>query len=158
MAERTSYRDFACSTAQSLEIVGEWWTLLIIRDVFFGIHRFDDFQRRLGVSRSVLTNRLNRLVDEGILATREYQSRPPRVEYVLTDKGADLFPVLVALQQWGDRWASPEPPVVLRHRGCGKLSRPHLVCSACGDRVRAADMEAEPGPGGSDPSQLPPEP
>ena len=155
MAERTSYRDFACSTAQSLEIVGEWWTLLIVRDAFFGVRRFEDFQRRLGVSRSVLANRLNRLVDEDVLTTHEYSTRPPRVEYVLTEKGRDLFPVLVALQQWGDRWASPKPPVVLRHRDCGKLSRPHLVCSACGERISAADMTAAPGPGATDPNMLP---
>ena len=156
MAERTSYKDFACSTAQSLEVVGEWWTLLIVRDAFFGVRRFEDFQRRLGISRSVLTNRLNRLVEEGIIATRQYETRPPRVEYILTEKGADLFPVLVALQQWGDRWASPKPPVVLRHLGCRKLTRPHLVCSACGERIGPQDVTAEPGPGASDPNMLPP--
>jgi DNA-binding HxlR family transcriptional regulator len=155
MAERTSFKDFSCSTAQALELVGEWWTLLIVRDAFFGVRRFDEFQRRLGVSRSVLTNRLNRMVEEGILETRAYETRPPRVEYLLTQKGEDLFPVLVALQQWGDRWASAKPPVVLRHRGCGKLSRPHLVCSACGERVTARDMTAAPGPGASDPNMLP---
>jgi DNA-binding HxlR family transcriptional regulator len=156
MAERTSYRDFACSTAQALEIVGEWWTLLIMRDAFFGVRRFEDFQRRLGVSRSVLTNRLKRLVEEGVLTTREYEHRPPRVEYLLTKKGADLFPVLVALQQWGDRWASPKPPVVLTHRACGKLTKPYLSCSACGERIRAEDVVPSPGPGGSDPNMLPP--
>lgn len=156
MAERTSFRDFACSTAQALEVVGEWWTLLLVRDAFFGVRRFEDFQRRLGISRSVLTNRLNRLVDEGVLETSLYETRPPRVEYSLTKKGADLFPVLVALQQWGDRYASDKPPVVLRHRGCGKLTRPHLVCSACGERVAATDVTAASGPGGSDPDMLPP--
>jgi DNA-binding HxlR family transcriptional regulator len=155
MAERTSFTDFACSTAQALEVVGEWWTLLIVRDAFFGVRRFEDFQRRLGISRSVLTNRLNRLVDEGVLSTHQYETRPPRVEYVLTKKGADLFPVLVALQQWGDRWASSKPPVVLRHRHCGKLTRPHLVCSACGEQIHAQDIAAAPGPGASDPNMLP---
>ena len=155
MAERTSFKDFVCSTAQALELVGEWWTLLIVRDAFFGVRRFDEFQRRLGVSRSVLTNRLNRLVEEGILETRAYETRPLRVEYLLTQKGEDLFPVLVALQQWGDRWASAKPPVVLRHRGCGKLSRPYLVCSSCGERVAARDMTAAPGPGAADPNMLP---
>ena len=158
MAERTSFKDFACSTAQTLEIVGEWWTLLIVRDAFFGIRRFEDFQRRLGVSRSVLTNRLNRLIEEGILDTRQYEMRPPRVEYVLTKKGADLFPVLIALQQWGDRWASAKPPVVLRHRSGGKLSQPYLACSSCGERISPQDMVAAPGPGASDPNMLPPEP
>lgn len=155
MAERTSYKDFACSVAQALEIVGEWWTLLIVRDAFFGVRRFEDFQRRLGVSRSVLTNRLNRLVDEGVFATREYETRPRRVEYLLTDKGRDLFPVLIALQQWGDSWANEKPPVVLRHRACGKRSRPQLVCSACGEPVTARDLIAERGPGASDPNMLP---
>jgi DNA-binding HxlR family transcriptional regulator len=155
MAERTSFRDFACSTAQALEVVGEWWTLLLVRDAFFGVRRFEDFQRRLGISRSVLTNRLNRLVDEGVLETRQYEARPPRVEYLLTRKGADLFPVLVALQQWGDRYAGDKPPVVLRHRGCGRLTRPRLVCSACGERVSAQDVTPAPGPGASDPDMLP---
>ena len=153
--QRKSFEDMACSVAHSLEVVGEWWTLLIVRDAFFGVRRFEDFQRRLGVSRSVLTNRLNRLVDEGVLMTRQYETRPPRVEYLLTDKGADLFPVLVALQQWGDRHASAKPPVVLRHRACGRLSRPFLICSACGERISAADMTASPGPGASDPNMLP---
>ena len=155
MAERTSFQDFACSTAQTLEVIGEWWTLLLVRDAFFGVRRFEDFQRRLGISRSVLTNRLNRLVEEGVLETRQYETRPPRLEYLLTKKGADLFPVLVALQQWGDRYASDKPPVVLRHRGCGKLTRPHLVCSACGEKVTAEDVTAAPGPGASDPNMLP---
>ncbi len=155
MAERTSFEDFACSTAQALEVVGEWWTLLLIRDAFFGVRRFEDFQRRLGLSRSVLTNRLNRLVAEGVLSARPYSTRPPRDEYLLTDKGVDLFPVLVALQQWGDRWASPQPPVVLRHRGCGQLSQPTLVCSECAEPVAAQDMTAEPGPGAVDPHMLP---
>jgi DNA-binding HxlR family transcriptional regulator len=156
MAERTSYQDFACSTAQTLEIVGEWWTLLLVRDAFFGVRRFEDFQRRLGISRSVLTNRLHRLVEEGVLETRLYETRPARVEYLLTKKGADLFPVLVALQQWGDRHASEKPPVVLRHHTCGRLTKPHLVCSACGDHVTAEDVTAAPGPGASDPNMLPP--
>ena len=155
MAERTSFEDFACSTAQTLEVVGDWWTLLIVRDAFFGVRRFDDFQRRLGLSRSVLANRLAKLVAKGILDTAEYEHRPPRVEYFLTKKGADLFPVLVAMQQWGDQWASPKPPVVLRHHGCGKRTRPALVCSACGERVGPADVTAEPGPGGTDPNMLP---
>ena len=156
MAERTSFKDFACSTAQTLEIVGEWWTLLIVRDAFFGVRRFEHFQRRLGVSRSILTNRLHRLLEEGILDTHQYENRPPRVEYVLTKKGADLFPVLIALQQWGDQWASAKPPVVLRHRNCGKLSKPYLVCSACGERISPQDINAAPGPGASDPNMLPP--
>ena len=155
MAERSSYKDFACSTAQALEVVGEWWTLLIVRDAFFGVRRFEDFQRRLGVSRSVLATRLSRLVETGVLERSEYETRPPRVEYLLTEMGRDLFPVLVSLQRWGDRWASAKPPVVLRHRTCGKRTHPELVCSACRAPIGAHDTIAEPGPGGTDPNMLP---
>jgi DNA-binding HxlR family transcriptional regulator len=155
MAERTSFEDLACSTAQTLEVVGEWWTLLIVRDAFFGVRRFEDFQRRLGMSRSVLTRRLVGLVENGILATRQYESRPPRVEYLLTKKGLDLFPVLVALQQWGDRWASGKAPVVLRHHQCGRRTKPYLACSECGEPIKVEDVVAERGPGGTDPNMLP---
>ena len=156
MAQRASFRDYACSTAQSLEVVGEWWTLLIVRDAFFGVRRFDDFRSRLGIARSVLSARLERLVEEGVLEAVRYSDHPPRHEYRLTEKGLDLFPVLVALQRWGDRWASPKPPVRLRHHGCGRVTHPTLVCSACGDPVSALDVAAEPGPGASDPNMLPP--
>ena len=155
MAQRTTFRDFACSTAQTLEVVGEWWTLLIVRDAFFGVSRFDDFQRRLGLARSVLAQRLERLVAEDVLATHRYEEHPPRHEYRLTRKGRDLFPVLVALQQWGDKWASPKPPVVLRHRACGNVTHPYLVCSVCGGKLGVRDTVAEAGPGGSDPNMLP---
>src|SRR5712692_2233716 len=102
---RTSFSDMDCSVAQTLEVIGEWWTLLILRDSFQGVRRFDDFQRRLGVARNVLTQRLDRLVEQGILARRQYQDRPARYEYRLTAKGLDLYPVVIALMDWGDRWA-----------------------------------------------------
>ena len=106
--------------ASTLEVIGERWTLLIIRDVFLGIRRFDDLQRDLGVARNILQARLERLVEEGILVKRPYQERPLRCEYRLTEKGADLWPVLVALLQWGDRYAlEGERPMILQHRGCG---------------------------------------
>ena len=92
-----------CPVASTLEVIGERWTLLIVRDVFLGIRRFEDIQRDLGVARNVLQVRLERLVEEGILVKRPYQERPPRSEYRLTEKGADLWPVLVAMLQWGDR-------------------------------------------------------
>src|SRR5687767_5069851 len=101
---RTSFADMNCSIAQALEVVGEWWTLLILRDVFLGVRRFDDFQKRLGIARNVLADRLDTLVERGILERRPYQDRPPRDEYVLTEKGRDLLPVIHALREWGDRW------------------------------------------------------
>ena len=110
-----------CPVASTLEVIGERWTVLIIRDIFLGIRRFEDLQRDLGVARNVLQVRLERLVEEGILVKRPYQERPLRSEYRLTEKGADLWPVLVAMLQWGDRHAleGGERPMILQHRGCG---------------------------------------
>src|SRR3954467_7970500 len=103
--QRASFREMHCSVAQCLEIVGEWWTMLIVRDAFLGVHRFDDFRERLGIARNVLAQRLSKLVEVGVLEKRAYQDHPPRYDYVLTDKGRDLWPVLTALRQWGDRYA-----------------------------------------------------
>ena len=123
---KRDYPSQYCPVASTLEVVGERWTLLIIRDVFLGIRRFDDIQRDLGVARNVLQARLERLVEEGILVKRPYQERPLRCEYRLTEKGADLWPVLVALLQWGDRHAlEGERPMILQHRGLrGRARRP----------------------------------
>lgn len=138
--------------ARALEVVGERWTILILRDAFLGVRRFDDFQRNLGVARNVLNTRLQRLVDAGLLERRRYQERPERFEYRLTDKGVDLWPAVVALMQWGDRHApSPAgPPLVLRHRGCGGEVDPHRRCSDCGAALGPRDVMATPGPGASD--------
>lgn len=144
-----------CSAAQALEVVGEWWTMLIVRDAFYGVRRFQDFQERLGVSRSVLALRLERLVDEGVLEAHLYSERPPRYEYRLSRKGLELFPVLVGLMQWGDKWASDKAPVVLRHETCGRLTSPRLTCSVCGEPVTHRNASAEAGPGASDLSALP---
>jgi DNA-binding HxlR family transcriptional regulator len=141
---RTSFEDMDCSVAQTLEVVGEWWSLLIVRGVFRGIRRFEDFQRDLGVARNVLTQRLNRLVDHGILERRLYQQRPDRYEYRLTEKGLDLYGVIVGLMQWGDRWAVDQsgPPLTLTHKGCGHDGVPILACEGCGERVGPRDMRA----------------
>src|SRR5260370_1212975 len=104
--QRTSFEDMTCSVAQTLDVVGEWWSLLIVRDAFLGVTRFDDFQARLGISRNILTRRLTHLVDNGILKRAPYQDHPPRSEYRLTDKGRDLWHVVTAMRQWGDRWAA----------------------------------------------------
>ena len=133
-----------CPVASTLEVIGERWTLLIIRDVFLGIRRFDDLQRDLGVARNILQVRLERLVEEGILVKRPYQERPLRSEYRLTEKGADLWPVLVAMLQWGDRHAleGGERPMILQHRELRRRARrppplPDLRRGRHGDRGRS---------------------
>jgi DNA-binding HxlR family transcriptional regulator len=143
-----SFAPMDCSVAQCLEVVGERWTLLVLRDSFLGITRFDDFQRRLGISRNILDNRLTRLVDAGILVRRPYSEHPPRSEYRLTDMGRDLWPVVNAMRQWGDRYAAPSgPPVQIRHRDCGAVIEVVHVCGECGEPVTAREVEAIAGPG-----------
>ena len=144
----SDYRNQTCSIASALEVVGERWSLLIVRDVLLGLRRFDQLQADLGIARNILRSRLNRLVDEGVLEKRRYQERPERFEYRLTDKGLDLWPTIVALMQWGDRYAAPNgPPVVLTHRGCGGHIDEHRLCSVCGARLSVRDVKARPGPG-----------
>ncbi|OAA27900.1 putative transcriptional regulator [Frankia sp. EI5c] len=149
--ERKSFADMHCSVAQCLEVVGEWWTMLIVRDVFLGVTRFDDFQRRLGISRNILNARLTRLVEAGVLTRQPYQDNPARYDYRLTDKGRDLWPVLTAMREWGDRYAAPDgPPLVLRHTGCGETFHTALTCSHCGEPVGLRDVRAHAGPGDLD--------
>lgn len=141
-----------CSVAQCLEVVGEWWSMLIVRDVFLGVTRFDDFQQRLGISRNILNQRLSRLVEEGVLTKVAYSEHPPRYDYRLTAKGWDLWPVLTAMRQWGDRYASPEGPrLEVIHKGCGHVSDAVMVCSACGDPLDARAVRVVPGPGAVEP-------
>lgn len=154
--QRTSFRDVNCSIAQCLEVVGDWWTLLIVRDALFGVSRFDDFQARLGISRNVLNQRLNRLVAEGVLERVPYQDHPPRYDYRPTAKGVDLWTVLTAMRQWGDRWAAPGgPPVEAVHRPCGHRAEMVPTCSACGEQVAPQDIEPVLGPGATDPDFIP---
>ncbi|MEA2591574.1 MAG: hypothetical protein QOD62_1405 [Actinomycetota bacterium] len=149
--QRTSFEDVNCSVAQCLEIVGEWWSLLIVRDAFLGVTRFEDLQARLGISRNILTQRLNRLVDKGVLKRVPYQDRPPRSEYRLTEKGRDLWHVVTAMRQWGDRWAAPSgPPLNIRHTACGRVVKAVPVCSHCGEPLDVRAVTAVPGPGASD--------
>src|SRR5262245_33081427 len=137
-----------CSIARALEIVGDRWTPLSLRDTSFRPRRFDELQERLSVARNVLTDRLQRLVDEGLLERRLYQERPARYEYVPTQKARDLWPALLALMQWGDRYYAPDgPPRLVHHRGCGGAVIPKLSCEACGAEVTAAAVESRPGPG-----------
>jgi len=144
-----TYDSQVCSVARALEAIGDRWTMLVVRDAFGGVRRFEDFQRNLGVARNVLTDRLGRLTDEGILERRRYQERPERFEYRLTEKGLDLFPLLMALMRWGDRHSPAEdgPPLVVVHRDCGGELDDHLTCLRCGTPVDARSAEARPGPG-----------
>ncbi len=145
------YSSQQCSIAGALTIVGERWSLLIIRDIFLGVRRFDDVQRNLGIARNVLQTRLTRLMEEGVLEKRLYQEHPPRYEYRLTEKGLDLWPTVVALMNWGDRYAPPAggPAVLIEHRGCGGLLDDHRICSKCGEPVSVREAVALPGPGAS---------
>jgi DNA-binding HxlR family transcriptional regulator len=143
---RVSFKDMDCSVAQTLEVVGEWWTMLIVRDAFLGVRRFDEFQARLGIARNVLTNRLDRLVEHDILVRVPYQDRPVRHEYRLTDKGQDLFHLLTAMRQWGDKWAAPAGrPLQLVHEGCGQVADAVPACSACGERLGPHNVHTVPG-------------
>jgi DNA-binding HxlR family transcriptional regulator len=146
---RNDYQGQVCSIAAALEVVGERWSLLIVREVFLGVRRFDEMQADLGIARNVLQARLTRLVDHGVLEKRLYQERPPRHEYLLTEKGIDLWPTIVALMRWGDEHAPQPggPPVRLEHRDCGGAVDEHRICEACGARLSARDVRGRPGPG-----------
>ena len=146
MLPRT-YDNQVCSVARTLEVIGDRWTLLVIRDAFLGVRRFEDFQRSLGVARNVLTERLNRLVEEGILRRRRYQQRPARYEYRLTRKGVDLWPVMMTTMKWGDRYLYPgEKPRLVRHKDCGGDIDQRLHCSRCGAELEPTDVYVETGP------------
>ena len=148
---RADYDTQVCSIARSLEVVGERWTLLIVRNLFLGLRRFDELQANLGIARNVLSARLEKLVETGIVETRQYSERPPRHEYVLTEKGRDLWPALIALMQWGDRHdpADGGPPTVVIHRGCGGELDSHRVCTRCGKALELHHVQALAGPGAS---------
>jgi DNA-binding HxlR family transcriptional regulator len=145
----TSLAEWNCSIAKTLDVVGEWWTLLILRDAFRGTRRFDDFQASLGLARSVLTARLRKLTDEGILERHAYSDHPPRYEYRPTEKGRALFPLIAVMLQWGDTWApsADGPPVVLIHDTCGNVTQPVLTCPNCHGDVTTANTRSAPGPG-----------
>ncbi|GAA2153647.1 winged helix-turn-helix transcriptional regulator [Actinomadura napierensis] len=147
---RTSLADVACSIARATDLFADAWTALIMRDVLMGVTRFDDLARDLGVSRKVLAARLSRLVEEGVLTRERYQDRPPREHYLATEKGEELYPVLLALMRWGDRWHSGEsgPPLRIRHLECGHDTEPVMACGHCGHPLTVDNTTQLPGPGG----------
>jgi DNA-binding HxlR family transcriptional regulator len=142
------YDTQTCSIARSLEVVGERWSLLIIRDVFLGLRRFDDIRRKLGIPRGVLTTRLKYLTDEGVLERHKYLDHPPRYEYRLTPKGMQLWSVLQHLRQWGDEhYAGPGGvPLIIEHTGCGGQPDEHLLCDRCGAALSPDNTTSVPGP------------
>jgi DNA-binding HxlR family transcriptional regulator len=147
---RTDFHEIACSIARSASIVGDPWALLILRDAALGLRRFEELQRDLGVATNVLSQRLQRLVDGGVLQRHLYEQRPDRYEYHLTDKGRDLIPALFALMAWGDRWESGQqgPPLLLRHHTCGEQANAAVTCDRCGTALPAESVAYQPGPGG----------
>ncbi|POM25909.1 putative HTH-type transcriptional regulator YybR [Actinomadura rubteroloni] len=148
MALPRSYVSQNCSVARSLEVVGDRWTLLVVRAVFEGHRRFDDFQDDLGIARNVLTDRLTRLCDEGLLRRVRYQERPDRFEYRPTRKCVELWPAMMTLMLWGDRYYAPDgPPRVVAHRGCTGTITSALTCSACGAALGPGDVVSLDGPG-----------
>jgi DNA-binding HxlR family transcriptional regulator len=145
----------ACSIARTMDVIGEPWSPLILRNIYIGITRFEQLQQTLGISRKVLAERLRWLVERGVLERREYSARPARYEYTLTTMGTDLCDLLLVMVRWGDRWLAGEagPPTLYRHHACGQISHVELHCSVCGEPMRATDVDVLPGPG-----SVPPEP
>jgi DNA-binding HxlR family transcriptional regulator len=152
--KRSSVGHFPCSVARTLDVVGEWWTPLILRDVFYGARRFEQILGDLGVSRNILTDRLNTLVDNEILQRRRYSDRPPRYEYRLTDRGSELLPVLLALMEWGDKWLPDGGYAVAVHKPCGHRVHGALLCEECG-AVPSREVRFRPGPGAPAPPGTP---
>lgn len=137
-----------CSLARTLSVVGDRWTLLVLRECFLGIRRFDEFEKRLGITRHVLADRLKKLVEARVLDKVAYQQRPLREEYCLSAKGRDLYPAIMALVQWGDRHMSGPEGVPIRHihRRCGQPMHGVLVCSDCGEPLLPKDVQLEEAP------------
>lgn len=149
--QHKSYGEMKCPIARSLDRVGEWWSILILRDAFYGLRRFDEFQKNLGVAPNILTRRLNGLVEAGLLERRRYSEHPPRDEYVLTESGRDFRPVLLALLAWGNRHFAPEGAAVqLVNTRTDTLVDPVLVDGVTGQRIDGPDFSLAPGPGADD--------
>jgi DNA-binding HxlR family transcriptional regulator len=148
-AMRRRFHDQFCSVAQALEILGDWWTLLIIRDAFLGVRRFADFEQRLQISKNILSKRLAHLIEHGVLERVEVGRHGPRQEYVLTAKGRDLFTVITALRQWGDRWIYGEgaEPIRVVDRRTGRSIPRVRVLDEDGKLLRGADIEIRLGAG-----------
>jgi len=141
--------DQPCSVARTLSVIGDRWTLLILRECFLKVRRFDDFHERLGIGRPILTDRLNKLVDAFVLTKVAYQTNPTRYEYRLTPKGLDLYPVVMSIVHWGDVHMVDKKgrPLLHRHVDCGHVFDPVMVCSECGEPLSGKEVHTHPGPG-----------
>ena len=140
--------DQVCSVARTLSVIGDRWSMMILRDAFLGTRRFEDFHRQLGVSRHRLSDRLNKLVENDVLEKKAYQERPLRYEYRLTEKGIDLYQVMIAMVQWGDKWLSDDTgtPIEYVHKACGHKIKPQMACTECGEFIEARDVQPVVGP------------
>lgn len=148
VTQRTSFRDWNSGFAKAVDVIGEWWTPIIIRTMFLGVSRFEMLQENLGIARNILTDRLNRLVEAGVVERVQYSERPPRYEYQLTKMGHDLYPTLAALKHWGDTWLmGGEPSAIPVHTDCNKQFTPQVVCSECGEQITSDKILLERGPG-----------
>ena len=147
--QRTRFGDMACSIARTLDVIGEPWSPLILRDVWVGMNRFEQIQGDLQMSRKVLTERLKWLVESEVLERRQYQTHPQRYEYLLTAKGTELVELLMVMVAWGDKWIDDGkgPPVLYRHHACGQISHVELRCAHCGESMHADEIDLLPGPG-----------
>ncbi|MFG3615214.1 winged helix-turn-helix transcriptional regulator [Nocardia sp. NPDC047654] len=147
---KAAFSDIVCSIARTVDAIGERWTPLILRDLFVGLTRFEDLRRDLGIASNVLAARLDALQEYGIVEKRAYQSHPVRYEYLLTECGRDLYPVLAVLITWGDKWlaGAEGPPAVVVHRECGRPTSGVVVCRECGEPLTAGNVRWLSGPGG----------
>ncbi|HEX3862792.1 MAG TPA: helix-turn-helix domain-containing protein [Stellaceae bacterium] len=145
--QRKSFGNMQCPVARGLERVGEWWSILILRDAFHGLTRFDEFQKSLDIAPNMLTRRLNALVEGGLVERRQYNEHPPRYEYVLTERGRDFRPVLLTMLAWGTRHFMPEgASVQLVDRATGRVADPILVDRTSGRPIMSPDFILVPGP------------
>ncbi|WP_433685323.1 winged helix-turn-helix transcriptional regulator [Nocardia sp. CA-119907] len=147
--KRTSLANWPCSLARTMDLLGDWWTPLVLREAFYGIRRFDEFQQELGIARNTLSERLRRLVAAGLMDKCVYETMPVRYEYLLTESGRDFYGVIATMTAWGDRWLAGEagPPIVARHDTCGHDADAEVVCSHCKQPLASNDVTPRPGPG-----------
>jgi DNA-binding HxlR family transcriptional regulator len=149
VTQRTDTSDWPCPIARGVDVLGDGWTLLILRDACLGVRRFDDFQRSLGIGRNILSKRLQQLVDDGLFTRTAYSEHPNRFEYRLTEKGRDAFAVLAAMATWSERWnPHPDGPILhWRHTTCDHDMHAAVVCDHCGEGIDVRQVRARPGPG-----------
>ncbi|HUN56216.1 MAG TPA: helix-turn-helix domain-containing protein [Smithella sp.] len=153
---KENFKHLECSLARSLDIIGEWWTLLIIRDLFYGMNTFDLLCNDLNIARNILTNRLKKLADTGIIQKQYDETKSRKQSYRLTKKGMDLFPVIMALVAWGDKWEAPNgPPIIFKHQPNGHAAKPGVICTCCGKPLQPKDIRPKKSPNVKRPNALP---